>query len=310
MIDIKTLTDYVKQERDSLIGKILVKFESGKLFNLQAGVKGPTAVTILNTDVNFSDGTSCDWDDTGISELTERIIGAKPIKVDQSFCTATLKQTWLNYALKNPGQNHVELAFAEDFTNGVVDSNGAKLEKLVWQGDTASQDKNLNQIDGLVKIIEAAELAGTYEYAAGASAYETIMKVYSLMPSAVLSRKDAVIFCGKDMYRTFVQELIKQNSAAAFSVYQHMPEAEEDSEYVILPGTNVRVYGVAGLDNTGKVFGSYKDNFIYGTDLENDINEFRIVESTENPDKLLMRIRFVAGVQVAQPDMIVEAKEA
>lgn len=308
-IKIDNLPAYVKQEREKLIKDLVVKFKSGKLLNLQTGVKGPTALTLLNTDVNFSDGYSCDWDDTGVSELSQRVIEAKPIKADQSFCTATLKKTWLNYAVKQAaGQKDPELPFEADFVNGVIEHNGAKLEKLVWQGNTEAAE--LNQIDGLIKIIEAAEIGSTVTYNAGDSAYDIIMKVYAAMPTEVLNRQDAVIYCGTDTYRTFVQELIAKNSAAAFAVYQHLAADENDVEYVVIPGTNVKIYGLPGLDNTGKIFASYAENFVYGTDLTSDVEEFRIWESTENPDKLMMRIRFVAGVQVVQPKFIVEAKEA
>lgn len=302
-INVDKLTAYVEEKRKPLILNAVIGAQSTQLLNLQTAVKGSAALNLLNTAVKFGDGSACGWDEAGTSELSQRVIEAKPVKINQSFCDKALLKTWMNYDVQvAAGQK--TLPFAEDFVTGVVNGVKANLEKAIWQGDTASNDDNLNKFDGLVKIIEAAEIGATHTYAAGASVEDIIEAVYELIPAECYQKGEVAIFCGNDMYHKYILELSKRSG------YLYAPEKDvEGKEAVKVPHTNVIVYGVDGLNNTGKVFASYKDNFVFGTDLAGDEEKFDLWYSQDNRE-FRLAIEFTAGTQVAQPDMIVEAKEA
>lgn len=297
MIDVSTLSNYVEEKRLPLIRKAVLDARSAKEMNLATGVKGATALNLLDTTVVFGDGSTCGWNEAGSSALSQRILTPGAIKVNMSFCDKQLLKTWANYLVKvSAGQK--TLPFEEDFINGVIEGVKAKLEKAIWTGNTASGDK----FDGLVKIVEAAS-APSYDYAAGSSVSAIVAGVYGQMKSEVFDKGDVVMFMGKDMYRKYIQELIANGNLVITTALNDvaMPES------VLIPGTDVRVIPVGGLDGTGKVFASYRDNFVYGTDMAGDEEKFEFWYSQDNRE-FRLAIEFTAGVQVAYPDMIVEGK--
>lgn len=75
-------------------------------------------------------------------------------------------------------------------------------------------------------------------------------------------------------------------------------------ESVLIPGTDVRVLPVGGLDSTDKIYASYRENFVYGTDMAGDEEKFEFWYSQDNRE-FRLAIEFTAGVQVAYPDLIV-----
>lgn len=306
-INTSNLTAYVEEHKLPLLRNAVIGSKTAKLFNLQTGCKGDTAINILNTDVTFGDGKSCGWNEAGTSALSQRIIRVGYPKVNMSFCDKQLLKYWTNFEVRlAAGQK--TLPFEEDFLNGVVEGVAAKLEKALWQGDTAkSSDANLNKFDGMIKIIEAASIAATKTYASGATVASIVNDVYGALPSAVFEKGNVVMYMGSDMYRKYIQELVANGNIILKSDTNASLGNLAMPESILIPGTNVTVYGVAGLDGTGKVFASYAENFVYGTDLVGDEEKFELWYSQDNRE-FRCAIEFVAGVQIAFPDMVVEAK--
>lgn len=292
------LTQYVDQERLPLIRKAVVGNRSAQEFYLMTGVKGSTALNLLDTEVVFGDGSTCGWTDAGTSKLSQRVLVPGAVKVNMSFCDKALLKYWMNYDVRvAAGQKN--LPFEEDFVNGVIDGVKAKLEKLMWQGNTPS-----DAFDGIIKIAEAATLAATVTYAAGATVSSIVKDVYDKIPTAAYSKGEVVMYMGSDMYRTYIQELIANGNLVITNAMNDVPMPDS----ILIPGTNVRVIGVAGLDTVGKVFASYKDNFVFGTDMAGDDEKFELWYSQDNRE-FRLAIEFTAGVQIAYPDLLVEAKQ-
>lgn len=300
-----SLPNYVEEKRFDLIRNAVVGARTVEEINLQTGIKGATALNLLDTDVKFGDGAACGWSEAGASTLSQRILTPGQIKVNMSFCDKSLLSTYANYQVRiAAGQK--TLPFEEDFVAGVVEDVKAKLEKAIWQGDSSSNNSNTetNKFDGFIKIAEAAALGGTYEYSASDSIVEKVNGVYALIPTACYSKGEVIMFMGADNYRKYIQALIANGNLVITNVVNDvaMPAS------VLMPGTNVRVIPVAGLDGTDKMFASYRDNFVYGTDLAGDNEKFDLWYSQDNRE-FRLAIEFNAGVQFAYPSMVVEGKE-
>lgn len=303
-LNVTTLPAFVEERHLPLLRKAVIEAKSAREFNLQTGIKGATALNLLATNVAFGDGATCGWNEAGESTLSQRQIVPGAIKVNMAFCDKQLLKTWMNYEVKvAAGQK--TLPFEEDFMNGVVDDIKAKLEKAIWQGDKASSDANLNKFDGMIKILDAATVAKTVTYADGATIASIVNDVYAAIPSAAFSKGEVVLYMGADAYRAYIQELIANGNLVITNGVNEvaMPES------VLIPGTNVRVHGVAGLDNTGRFYASYRDNFVYGTDMQGDEEKMEMWYSQDNREYRLA-VEFTAGVQAAFPDMVVIAKKA
>lgn len=304
MIDVTKLPAYVEEQRLPLIRKAVLGAKSAELFTLLTGVKGDTAMNILNTTVNFADGATCGFTDGGTSELSQRIIHPGYIKVQAEFCDKNLLKKWTQYAVEI-GANRKSLPFEEDFINGVLDQIKQNVEVAIWQGDKNSGEANLNKFDGLIKTIGAAAGVVRTTYTEGATITSIVNDVYAKIPTKAYSKGEVCIFMGTDSYRKLIQEYIANSNIVVTNAMNDvaMPDT------ILMPGTNCHLYGVPGLDGTGKFYGSYKDNFVYATDLMGDEETFDFWWS-QDARANRMEVSFVAGADVQFPDLVVEAKQA
>jgi hypothetical protein len=301
-INVSSLSTYVDEQKLPLLRNAVLGARTAYHFNLMTGVKGATALNLLTTDVEFGDGNDCGWNEAGTSTLSQRQLVPGAISVNMAFCDKQLLKTWANYEVRvAAGQK--TLPFEEDFMKGVGESIAAKLEKAMWQGDTASSDANLNKFDGIIKIMTAATPAQTVTYTTGASIASIVADVYAAIPAEAFSKGEVVLYMGADQYRKYIQELIANGNLVITTGVQDV--AMPDS--VLIPGTNVRVLYVDGLNGTGKMYASYKDNFVYGVDMADDAEKYDFWYSQDNREHRLA-VEFIAGVQVAYPDMVVVAK--
>ena len=302
-LNLNSLTAYVEQKKLPIIRKAVIGNKSAQEFYLMTGVKGATALNLLTTDVKFGDGTTCGWNEAGTSTMSQRTLTPGAIKVNMSFCDKAMLKYWMNYDVKvAAGQK--TLPFEEDFINGVIEGVQANLEKAMWQGDTTSSDVNLKAFDGLLKTITNATGVIKTTFAEGATITSIVNDVYSKLPSAVFSKGEVVIYMGSDSYRKYIQELIANGNLVITNALNDV--AMPDS--ILVPGTNVRAIGVAGLDNTDKFVASYKDNFVYGVDMQGDEEKAEMWYSQDNRE-FRLAIEFIAGVQVAYPDLCLIASE-
>lgn len=303
-INVSSLGTYVDEQRLPLLRNAVLGARSAYHFNLMTGVKGATALNLLTTNVEFGDGADCGWDEAGASTLSQRILTPGAIKINMSFCDKKLLKTWANYEVRvAAGQK--TLPFEEDFLAGVGENVAAKLETAIWQGDTSSNNANLSKFDGIIKIADAATLAQTVTYASGDTVSDIVADVYAAIPATAFSKGEVVLYMGADNYRKYIQELIANGNLVITNTIQEV--AMPDS--VLIPGTNVRVIYVDGLNGTGRYFASYKDNFVYGVDMTGDEEKYDFWYSQDNREHRLA-IEFVAGVQIAFPDQVVTAKQA
>lgn len=299
---VNNLPQYVEEHRLPLIQKAVIGNRSAKEFNLQTGVKGATALNLLDTTVVFGDGYSCGWEDAGESTLNQRVLTPGAIKVNMSFCDKELLKTWMNYDVRvAAGQKN--LPFEEDFIDGVIRGIHAGLEREMWQGDVNNGDK----FDGIITIMGSETPAGTYTIQSGDSKTKILNEVYALIPSAAYEKGEVVAYVGYDFYRPWVQELIANGNLVLNAGNGAVLDSVAMPTSMLIPGTNVRVIPVAGLDGTNKVYASYRDNFIYGVDMQGDEEKAEMWYSKDNREYRLA-VEFMAGVQVAYPDMVAIAQ--
>ena len=302
--NVQALPNYVDQVRPELISKAVIGAKSASLFNLQTGVKGPTALNLIDSEIVFGDGSACGWTEKGETSLSQAILTPRALKINMSICDKTLLSKWANYLVKvQANKLDSDLPFEQYFIDDVIKNVKAGVEKMIYQGD--STNPSATEFDGLLKILKDAgatpvKVSGTAEE----KAYEFIKKVAAAMPAAILDKEDLVILVSMPMYLEYIQDLVTAN------LYHYNPENGEN-EYK-LPGTNIRVIGVNGLNNTATndyAIGGSLSNIFYGTDLENGEEIFDLWYSKDNRE-FRLAVEFTAGVQVAYQDEIVLGTKA
>ena len=292
-INVSGLTAYVDEQRLPLIKKTIFAAPSVKHFNLQTGIKHSAALNILNTTVEFGDGSACGWDEAGSNEFSQRILEVGNFKVNMSFCDKAMMKYWMGYEVRvAAGQK--SLPFEEDFVDSIVEGVKNKLEGIIWKGVKAT-----DKMDGVLTILSAAS-ASTIQptLASGDTIYEKTLKAYKAIPASILDK--AVIFMGVDNFRDLVLELTAKN------LFHYAPEVD-DALQIVLPGTSTKVIAVSGLNGEKAIVACNPENIYYGVDMEGDEEKFDLWYSQDNQE-FRLAINFNAGVQVAFPDEVVDAR--
>lgn len=300
--NVQALPNYVDQNRPDLIAKSVIGAKSAGLFNLQTGVKGPTALNLISSEIKFGDGSSCGWDEAGSTSLSQAILRPRALKINMGICDKTLLSKWANYLVKvQANKLDSDLPFEQYLIDDVLKNVKAGVEKMIYQGDAGNA--NAVEFDGLIKILAGGSpvrVSGT----ASESAYDFIKKVAAAMPASILDKEDLVILVPMPMYVSYIQDLVTAN------LYHYNP-GNGENEYK-LPGTNIRVIGVNGLNNTATndyAIGGSLSNMFYGTNLEDGDEIFDLWYSKDNRE-FRLAIEFTAGVQVAFDDEIVFGTKA
>lgn len=281
-----SLTAYVEENRLPLIKRAILGANSLNMINRQSGIKGVAALNLISTDPVVADASNCGFDKAGTSELSQRMIETKPLKVNMEFCEKTLKNTWAEYNLRWIAEDKA-IPFEEYITSEIADKVQAKVEKYLWMGDQTLGLSGLTSFlaDGAVKV----------DVPTGASAYEVIKSVYMTIPEQLLDR--AVIFVPVALFREFMQDLVEKN-------YFHYDPQNQNFDSFLFPGTNVRVQKVNGLENY--VIAADPQNLFFGFDIADAPETFDIWYSKDDRVERLA-VEWNQGAQIAYPDEVVYA---
>ena len=294
---ISSLPKYVEENRLPLISKAVLGAKTPSLLTLQTGVKGETALNLLQTSVVFGDGADCGWNEAGTATLTQRIIKPVIAKVNMAFCDKKLIGKWAQSQVRIAAGLE-KLPFEEDFMNSIADGIKAGIEKMVWQGDSANRESRI-ECDGFLKLLGADSSVIDVTFTSGANVYQKTLQVLDAIPGEVYDK--ASIFMGADYFRSLVQNLVAAN-------LYHYDDNDGEME-ITLPGTNIKVYGVHGLDGTKKIVAGPRDEMFYGVDFENDEEVFDLFYSKDNRE-FRLAVEFACGVQYAFGDHMVLGAEA
>lgn len=121
--------------------------------------------------------------------------------------------------------------------------------------------------------------------------------IFQAIPVSILDKDDMRIFCGVDVFRLWMVALKNAN-------YFHYTGDTANMELVI-PGTNIRVIAVNGLNGTNRVIATHLSNMYFGTDLMNEEERFEIFFAKE-ADEVRYTVDFKAGCNVAFPNQVVQ----
>jgi hypothetical protein len=307
-----TLANYTKENEQLLVASSVLGSKTASLIKeagtVMVGVKSAETINIMDTDAIFQDGSSCGFNASGLTSFTQRTVTVGKIKVNEALCMKDLEAKYLQKALP-AGSMYDSMVFSEEFTNRKVEKISSQLERALWQGTTGSVDVNLNKFNGLISLINTAGAAvvnansvalhGVVETSiTDANVISIFDDIYKAIPAQVVDKDDMVIFCGMDVFRTYT---VKLKSSNLF----HYKYDEAANGQFFLPGTNVRVIAVQGLNGTGDIVAARISNFYIGTDLLNEEERFEIFYAKE-ADQVRFVSEFKMGINFAFPDEIVK----
>ena len=206
----------------------------------------------------------------------------------------------------NAGSYNENLPFEQIYAEDKAEKIADMIESVLWKGDTTGSG-NLALVDGYLKLIDSiSAVDGNVDgvtVATGvtsANIVDIIDGMVSSIPADVIDADDLVLFVGYDKYRAYAKAL---RDANLFHYNGAENQGQEFSQMV--PGTNVKVVAVKGLNGTSRMVLSRVANLYVGVDMLNDAEDFNIFYSQDN-DEVRFISKFKLGVQVAFPELLVE----
>jgi hypothetical protein len=306
-LDVSALSTYVEQNELPLVTKSLFSAKTASLLTLQTGIKYQEAINILETDAIFQDGSGCGFSSSGTTRISQRILTVGQIKVNESICPKQLNKYYVQKELKKGSlPENEQVPFEEEYSGEKAGKIAEQLENSIWQGDTTSGDANLKRFDGFLKIMDAA---GDYVSATSqasitsANIFSILDDFYAKIPAALIDKEDFRAFCGWDTFRMLMSAIRTAN------LYHYNTDDAVQKGEIVVPGTNIKLVAVHGLDSTNRIVGARLSNLYYGVDMENEEERFEIFYARE-ADEVRYVAEFKAGVQVAFTSEIVMYKNS
>lgn len=294
--NLSELTTYVQDNRDVIIrNAVLGNGGIRNRMSIQTGIKTKEKLHPFEVNPIFQDGRGCGFSAQGEAKISERELETGIIKVNMQFCQDDLLGKYAEYLVKISATSD-ELPFEQYILDGVVAAINEGVEKLIFLGDTTSENHILKHTDGFVKILKAAEDVIDVAIATGQTAYQGILSVYMAMPEEVIN-KGAEILVSPAIFRAFMQDMVKAN------LFHYNPN-EGTPDSFILPGTDAVVRKEVGLTGSLNIIGTYPKNLYYGTDLEHATEEVKLWFSDDD-DIYKLKVKWNSGVQVAFPQDVV-----
>ena len=307
-----TLAGYTKENEALLVASSVLGSKTASLIkeqgNVMVGVKSAETINIMDTDAIFQDGSSCGFNASGTTSFTQRTVTVGKIKVNEALCLKDLEAKYLQKALP-AGSMYDSMVYSEEYSKRKAEKIAQQLERTLWLGNTGSVDVNLNKFSGITTLITAAgasvvnansvALHGVVETAiTDANVISIFDDIYKAIPAQIVDKDDVAIFCGMDTFRTYTVKLKSSN------LYHYQFDGKANGEFY-LPGTNVKVIAVQGLNGSNDIVAMRISNLFLGTDLLNEEERFEIFYAKE-ADQVRFVSEFKMGVNFAFPDEIVK----
>jgi hypothetical protein len=307
---VSSLTNYTKENENLLVVSSLFDAKTQDLIrregNVMSGVKSAETINIMDTDAVFQSDSTCGFNASGTTSITQRTVTVGKIKVNEQLCPRDLEAKYTQKALQ-AGSDYDSVPFEQDFSARKAGKIAEALETAIWQGDSASVNAQLNKFDGIIKLANAASgstvAANTTTYMGTAITGFTSSNIttavdamWRALPAGVKGKSDVRIFIGWDLFELYVTALRNQN------LFHYA--ADNANGELTIPGTQYKLTAVHGLNSTNRIFALRMSNLFLGVDLAGEEDEFRMWFS-EDDDVVKFKARFKMGINFAFPAEIV-----
>lgn len=303
-LNVSDLTAYVDENKMALIKKAVLGGRTLRFITVQPDIKSSATINIINSNLVAQAG-ACGWSENGTTILSQQELSVCPLKVNEAICLDTLEQ-YYTQKMMQPGSYNEQIPFEEIFASEKADKINALIDDLIWKGNTATGSGNLALCNGFVRLagqtFSGSVVTVTASTFTSANAVSYVDSLNAAIPTDILDMDDLTLFCGYDYYRIYALAL---RNANLFHYTGAENQGEDYSQPI--PGSNVKIVAVRGLNGTGRFFLSSASNFYFGTDLLSDAEEFQIFYSADF-DEVRFRSKWKQGVQFAFPEFVVYGK--
>jgi hypothetical protein len=240
---------------------------------------------------------SCDFTATSSVTLTERYLQPEDFQVNLELCKKDFESDWLSIEQGFSSFDELPKSFAEYLIGHVAAKVAAKTETNIWNGANA----NAGEFDGIVALAGADSDVIDVTHTGATDASNIISRlgdVIDSVPSTIYGNEGLAIYISQADARSYV----RAQAALGYKDLYHVGQTAMDFE-------GVKLFVANGL-NSGQMIAAEKDNMFFGTGLQSDMNEVKLIDLADIDGSQNVRVvmRFSAGVNYAIGSEIVLAQ--
>lgn len=290
-------TTYAGEDAGRFVAAATLEAESLQNGAVQAvpNVKYKHVLERLDVSSILKDRT-CDFDDTGTVTLTERVLTPKQLSVNLQLCKDRYRSTWTAEQMGYSANDNLAPSFSDFLISRVIAKVAEANEQNIWSG----LDANAGEFTGFEQLFTNEPLQPAGQEAAGTTVTASnviaeIQKVLDATPVAVYKQPGYAIMIPVGIEKHY----IAAQAALGYRDLYHDGKTNLNFQgvpLIVCPGMSDDV-----------MFGTYADNFYFGTGVLDDQNEVMLLDMKEldGSDNVRFVMNFTAGVQVANPEDVV-----
>lgn len=291
MVDIKALQQYV-QRYPEILGKLFNGETVLSHFVPHTGANpGKYALRIYNPGGELDECCTVPNSASSFEEV-ETIVEC--FLSGSEFCDVDLAKVLSDLQFRFTAGNESAQSVEQLITDQELKAIAKNIDMLVFQGDTASEDKTLNRFNGLLKQAGDMEV----DLSAKESAYDQVYELIANVNDEAEDMDRIAIYVPYSFSRKLKGELIAKN------LFHYDPGMGTERDQFNMPGyDNFVIIPTRGLNGVDKIFASPMNNLHWVTNLEND--HMNMLWDYDNYNqKYFWRVKFILGVTIGIKDYV------
>ena len=271
---------------------------------VKPNIKYKEVIKRISTDDLMRNAT-CDFDATSTVTLTEKVLEPKELQVNLQLCKKDFHSDWLSVEQGFSAHDVLPKTFQDFLVAHIAAKVAAHVENSIWKG-VAATSGHFNGFTTLLALDAALpaaqEVAGTTVTAA--NVITELGKIVDAIPARLYGNEGLYIYISQNIYRAYVRALggfgASGLGAAGFEAKGN------NQQFGDLMFDGVKLFVANGLANNTAVC-TTKDNLYFGTGLENDMTEVKVIDLADIDGSQNVRVvmRMTAGVQYGFADDVV-----
>ena len=233
---------------------------------------------------------TCDFSDAGTVAISERVITLEEFQVNVKFCTKQFVDSWESAELGASTFKNMPSRFGDFIIGNFADQISASVENSIWQGGNATA----GQIDGFETLwaADADVIDVTATTVTSSNVIAQLGAILDAAPNTIYGKEDLTLYVSRNIMKAYVRALAAQGGG-----YENRVNMWYDMN-TPLTFDGIPLFLANGLsDDTAAL--AQKSNLYFGTNLVSDMNEVRVIDTSETLGDQNARFvsRFAYGIQ-------------
>ena len=263
-------------------------------------VKFKSVIQRLET-TNFLQDASCDYQNLGQVNLTERVLEVKDLQVNMTLCKKEFHSTWQSIEMGFSAFDTLPKSFADYLIAYAAEKVAAANEVSIWQGNGGVS----GQFDGLYVTALADPLlpAGQLVPSSPITPLNVIGELQAIVdaiPAGLYGKPDLKIYLSQNFVKAYISALGGFGSSGTGSLANAGINAQGTQWYTNgnLSFNGIPIFMANGLAND-TAMATTTSNLYFGCSLLSDTQEVRVIDtsSTLGDNNVRVIMRYAAGSQ-------------